>query len=231
MHRGRRQATAPRIVMGVIVMVVGLMLTLDNFGILDSRRFWQLWPLILIALGLTKLSHWARAGGRPEGIGLLAIGLAFLLINFHVLHFRQLFPLFLLGMGALIVARAVWGDRALQEGSGAEAPNARIDAFVVMGGVKKASSAPDFQGGDAFAMMGGCEIDLRQASIQNGPAVLDIFAVMGGIEIRVPESWAVEILGNALLGGFEDKTRRPADESKKLIITGLAVMGGVEVKN
>jgi Cell wall-active antibiotics response 4TMS YvqF/Domain of unknown function (DUF5668) len=228
-HPGRDKA-APRLVMGLIVMCVGLVLTLDNFGILDSRRFWQLWPLILVALGLTRLSHWARTGGPPEGLGLLAVGLAFLLVNFGVLRFRQLFPLFLLGGGALILAKAAWGRLPSQE-SAETKTDALIDAFVVMGGVKKASSSPDFKGGNAFAIMGGTEIDLRQASIEAGAAVLDTFAMMGGIEIRVPESWTVEIRGNALLGAFEDSTRRPPDEKKRLIVTGFAIMGGVEVKN
>jgi predicted membrane protein len=228
-HRGRR--TTPRLVMGIIVMCVGLMLTLDNFGVLDSRRFWQLWPLILVGLGLARLAHWARAGGRPEGIGLVVFGLAFLLLNFHILSFRHLFPLFLLGVGALMFTKAFLGERAIVGEDAEGGTHALIDAFVVMGGVKKASSSPDFKGGSAFAVMGGTEIDLRQASIETGPAVLDTFAMMGGIEIRVPESWTVEIQGNALLGGFEDKSRRPPDEKKRLIITGFAIMGGVEVKN
>jgi LiaF transmembrane domain/Cell wall-active antibiotics response LiaF, C-terminal len=227
-HRGRR--TTPRLIMGLIVMGVGLMLTLDNFGVLDSRRFWQLWPLILVGLGVARLGHWARSGGRPEGTGLVVFGLALLLLNFHILEFRHLFPLLLLGVGALMFFKSFLGERALQE-EAEGGTHSMIDAFVVMGGVKKASSSPDFKGGSAFAVMGGTEIDLRQASIETGPAVLDTFAMMGGIEIRVPESWTVEIQGNALLGGFEDKSRRPPDERKRLIITGFAIMGGVEVKN
>jgi LiaF transmembrane domain/Cell wall-active antibiotics response LiaF, C-terminal len=228
-HPGHDTAT-PRLVMGLIVMGIGLMLTLDNFGVLDSRRFWQLWPLILVALGLARLSHWARTGGRPDGVGLFAVGLALLLLNLHIIQFRHLVPLFLLGMGAVIFLKAFLRERAPQDGSDTGG-QALIDAFVVMGGAKRASSSPDFKGGNAFALMGGVEIDLRQASIETDAAVLDIFAMMGGIEIRVPESWTVEIRANALLGGFEDKTRRPPDERRRLVITGFAIMGGVEVKN
>jgi hypothetical protein len=228
-HRGPHTATV-RLVMGLAVMGVGLMLTLDNLGVLDSRRFWRLWPLILVALGLSRLGKWARTGGHPEGLGLLGIGLAFLLVNFHVFQFRHLFPLFLLGAGAIILFKAVWGERAIREGDSLGS-DAVVDAFVVMGGSKKASSSPDFKGGNAFALMGGVEIDLRQAAIETGPAVLDILAMMGGIEIRVPETWTVEIQANAILGGCEDKTRRPPDDKKRLVITGFAIMGGVEVKN
>ena len=47
-----------------------------------------------------------------------------------------------------------------------------------------------FRGADLIAVMGGCEIDLRQAAI-NGEAVIDVFCMWGGIEIRVPEDWTV----------------------------------------
>ena len=56
-----------------------------------------------------------------------------------------------------------------------------------MGGVNRTSNAPDFRGGDMMAFMGGCEIDLRQARIAAGPAVIDAFAFWGGVEIQVPE--------------------------------------------
>ncbi|HET8646769.1 MAG TPA: LiaF domain-containing protein, partial [Vicinamibacteria bacterium] len=103
---------------------------------------------------------------------------------------------------------------------------------ALLGGVKRISRATDFPGGSCSAMLGGCEIDLREAAMPEGrTAVLDTLALMGGVEVRVPDDWSVETRGMAVLGGFEDKTRRPLDDRKKLVVTGLAVMGGVEVKN
>lgn len=230
MHRERMENPAGRFVFGVFVMLIGLMLTLDNFGVLDARRFWRLWPVVLIGVGLARLSRWTQRGGRPEGLTMVVIGLAFLLTNFHVLEFRQLFPLLLLGVGGLMVLKAMRGAPGSREGS-AEPPSARMDAFAMLGGVRRTVSAQDFRSGTAFAVLGACEIDLRQASIQTGTATIDAFAMWGGIEIRVPEDWMVETRGIALLGGFEDKTRHPGSESKKLVVTGLALMGGVEVKN
>ena len=56
--------------------------------------------------------------------------------------------------------------------------------------------------------MGGCEIDLRHASMPEGrAAVLDTFAFWGGIEIRVPEDWEVVSQGIAVLGGFVNNAR------------------------
>ena len=51
--------------------------------------------------------------------------------------------------------------------------------------------------------MGGCEIDLRHASI-DGEAVIDIFALWGGVELRVPPDWTVVSRVTPILGGVDD---------------------------
>jgi len=101
-----------------------------------------------------------------------------------------------------------------------------------MGGVVRTNDSQDFQGGELTAIMGGCEIDLRQASIKSGEATIEIFAFWGGVEIKVPEDWGVDVQAIPLLGGIDDKSRPPKGGSKKkLIITGYAIMGGAEIRN
>jgi hypothetical protein len=109
---------------------------------------------------------------------------------------------------------------------------------AVLGGSKTGSGGAgggpqrDFKGGRAMAVMGGCEIDLRRASMPEGQEVMvDVFVMWGGIEIKVPEDWVVVNHGTAILGGFENKTRPLPGAAKRLVVTGTAIMGGVEVKN
>ncbi len=249
---------SPRLVFGFAVMAVGLLLTLDNLGVLEARHYWRYWPVILIVGGLAKTVESMRECGRPVGMGLVVIGVVLLIANFGLLPVRQLWPLFLLGLGASIVWKAlarrgaegpdvadrikdtirssVEGTvRSSMEGAprssaeGGTSPS--LSAFAVLVGVRRASNAQDFKRGDAFALMGGCELDLREASMKDDEAVFDVFALMGGVEMRVPDDWVVDNRGFALLGGFVDKTRPVRDAKKRLILTGLAVMGGVEVKN
>jgi predicted membrane protein len=82
--------------------------------------------------------------------------------------------------------------------------------------------------------MGGCEIDLRDASIAaDSTAVIDCFAFWGGIDVRVPEDWTVMLEVTPLMGGIEDKTR-PAQQGtsgKRLHVRGFAIMGGIVIKN
>ena len=79
--------------------------------------------------------------------------------------------------------------------------------------------------------MGGCEIDLRKATIGEEEAVLDIFAFWGGVVIQVPEEWEVDNRVNAFLGGVENKTRPVPSGAQRLVLTGTVLMGGAEVKN
>jgi predicted membrane protein len=218
---------SPRLVFGLGVMVLGLLLTLDTFGIVETRPLVRFWPVLLIAVGLAKLGHAIRCG-RAEGLGLALVGVALLLNNLDVVRLRQLVPVAILAVGTVIVWKAL---RVRHRGRPLLDSSARVEAFTFMGGVQRATSARDFQGGNASAVMGACEIDLSQASIQGGEAVIDTFAFWGGVEIKVPEDWRVETQGLAILGGFVDSTKRPLEDGKRLVVTGLAIMGGVEVKN
>lgn len=218
-----------RLFLGLAVMLFGLALALDNFGLFQLRYLLRFWPVVLIVLGATRLRRSTREGGRPDGLVMTCIGVLLLLMTLDLLRFKQAFALFLFAAGGAMVLRAV---RRGPEGDPGPGGTERVDAFALLGGVQRVLRSTDFRGGSVSATLGGCDIDLRQATILDGDtAVLDTLALMGGIEVRVPEDWTVETRGMAVLGGFEDKTRRPLDDRKKLVVTGLAVMGGVEVKN
>lgn len=218
-----------RLFLGLAVMLFGLALALDNFGLFQVRFLLRFWPLALVVVGGMRLARSLREGRAPDGLVMTCVGLLFLLMTLDILRFKQAFALFLLALGGVMVLRAVRGGTGGALGPlGAE----RLEAFALLGGVQRVSRSADFRGGNASATLGGCEIDLRQSSILDGEtAVLDAMAFMGGVEVKVPEDWTVETRGVAVLGAFEDKTRRPLDDRKKLVVTGLAVMGGVEVKN
>ena len=47
-------AGAVRLVFGILVIVAGLLFTLDNFGLVSARFLLRLWPVALIAIGQHK---------------------------------------------------------------------------------------------------------------------------------------------------------------------------------
>jgi hypothetical protein len=84
---------------------------------------------------------------------------------------------------------------------------------------------------NAVAIMGGDEIDLREAEIEGGELTLNLFALMGGSNIYVPDSVEVETGGFSLMGGHEEiGSERPPRAGAPLIrIRVYALMGGASI--
>ena len=183
----------------------------------------------LIAVGILKL--WQSRGGNAfGGLVVTTVGVWLLLesLGLVFVHFWEMWPLLLVILGASMVWQGLRGGR---RHAAASDENDTLSALAVLGGVNRGNNSRAFKGGDLTSVMGGCEIDLRQAAIE-GEAVFDVFAIWGGIEIRVPENWTVIGRVTPILGGFDDKTR-PAQQAspQRLVIRGVVIMGGVEVKN
>lgn len=233
----------PQLILGLVIVTVGLLLTLDRLGIIEEAEYYlRFWPAGLIAIGFGKLWQCRSShSGVLGGVVIAGAGVWLLLDEFDLVRrsFWDLWPLVLVALGASLVWRAFVGRRPAPHDS-----TSVVSAVAVMSGVSRGNNSAAFRGGDLTAIMGGCEIDLRQAQI-NGEAVIDVFALWGGIDIRVPENWTVVGQVTPLMGGYEDKTRPPHPENPsptalpglrpggehRLIIRGFILMAGVEVKN
>jgi len=214
----------PRLVVGLAIMLAGLVLALDSLGLVDGGVFFRFWPLALVAVGVVKLMSPSRHGS--SAIVWIVAGIAFLLVTLGRMSFGGVWALIIFAVGANIAWKAFRPPAVPRESSSA------LDIVQFMGGTKTVVTTPDFKGGQATAVMGGCEIDLRSASMPEGrAAVLDTFAFWGGIEIKVPDDWEVVSQGNAVLGGFVNNARSLPGARRRIVVTGLAIMGGVEVKN
>jgi predicted membrane protein len=222
----------PQVLVGFLIIVVGVLFTLDNLDIIRATDVLRYWPAGLVMVGLLKLWHARRDGhGWLGGLALVVVGVYMLVarIVYFTIELRELVPLVLVFLGGYMVWRGFGGTRRERTADG----QGHFSALAIMGGVSRRSNAQAFQGADLTAVMGGVEIDLRQASIPPGaPATIDVFAMWGGIEIKVPEDWTVITRVLPLMGGVEDKTHAPQTlPEKRLVVRGLVVMGGVVVKN
>ncbi len=83
------------------------------------------------------------------------------------------------------------------------------------------------------AVLGGVELDFREAVLAPGVTEVHATVFMGGVSIIVPPQLAVEMDGIAIMGGFAHTERAPAQadpDRPVLRVTGVAVMGGVEIR-
>jgi predicted membrane protein len=217
---------------GVAIIVAGLVLTLDNLGLIQAHTIFKLWPLVLVAMGVAKIRQ--DRGGSSMGGWFLVLGGAFLLLfTFGHGHLADaLGPMLVVAVGILIVVKA------LKQNRGVPPELARSEDFLqgtaIFGGFKRRVSTQSFKGGELTAIFGGYEVDLRQAVLENGQARIDVFVLFGGGEIRVPEGWEISNRATAIAGALNDSTHHgPASpESRpRLVVTGLILFGGTEVKS
>ena len=231
--RARSNASS-QVVIGLLVVAFGVLFLLDNLNIIYLRHVIFFWPLAFVASGLVALCSDGPRSGRITGIVLIAIGLAMTLnrLGYVFISWRTFWPLVMIALGGLIVFRTLGGGRVPRPSLAKDGVSAEnlIDITAILGGFERRVSAPDFRGGEITAIMGGCALDLREASLTT-EAVLNVSAIWGGITIKVPPDWTVILNGTPVMGGFTEKTARPPDNRKRLVVTGYAIMGGVEVRN
>lgn len=103
---------------------------------------------------------------------------------------------------------------------------------VLGGGVRRGNWTPA-ETNLAIAVMGGVELDLRDARLRPGEVTeIDCFALMGGVEVIVPPDVEVQCNGVGIMGGFEYDQREEstaAIDAPVLRINGMAMFGGVEI--
>ena len=104
--------------------------------------------------------------------------------------------------------------------------------LAVMSGVGRGGRWTPPRHVNAVAVMGGVELDFREARFPEGETTVNVLALMGGVEIVVPPGLAVDCGGAALMGGYDrlsqDGDARTAPGAV-LRIRGVALMGGIEV--
>lgn len=230
---------------GVIVLIVGLLLLLNQSGIpMPSWLF--TWPVFLIVLGIyIGAKHQFR---KPGWIVICLIGSVFLLDGFvegvNISHF--FWPILIIGIGLYMIVshNKRKGDRhawefnnnvsiASDETSTPPSKEDYLDFVAIFGGIEKRVISKNFQGGDIVCIFSGAELNLTQSEIK-GKVVLELTNIFGGTKLLVPANWEIKSEIVAIFGGIEDKriqqTDMPTGENV-LILRGTTILGGIDIKS
>ncbi len=237
MENNKSTFFSPQFILGLMIIGVGIIFMLDNFDILYAGDIMRYWPAILVVYGVSKISQARNGSGQLFGWIITIIGSAMLLDRLDFINFRihDWWPVILIIIGVNFLRGSWRRKKSLAEHpfmDTAVDSDSYIRNTAFMSGVKRIITSKEFRGGEISSLMGGCEIDLREAEMKDNEAHLDVNIIMGGVEIRVPLGWAVVVEATPIMGGVEDRTYTAKEGTpKRLILTGSIIMGGVEVKN
>lgn len=215
-----------RIWVGLFFCVFGLGFLLHQADLIDFTQVLSAWwPIIVMSVGIIQLLQ-RRASSVITGILLFVVGLLFLLSHWFGLDiYSYIWPLIFIFIGIIIIFTRIKQEKTIEESDD-------LNTTVLLSGAEIRSQSKSFQGGSVLTILGGAEIDLRDAVIVDG-AKIDITSILGGVSILVPENVRVELSGIPLLGGWEDSTRHVGLTGEEVVlkVQCLTILGGAEIKN
>jgi predicted membrane protein len=248
-RRAERYGRHGHIWTGIFILILGIagLLKVSLLNIPDWVFSWQ---MLLIVMGF-----FIGIRRRFEGLGwfvLMVVGGAFLLNDIYpdMSLRRYLWPMILVMVGLLIIARPrrrTWNnldpEKKNADTIGSDpssiADNTSVkedfvDCTSFFGGTKKNIFSKNFKGGDIVNIFGGTELNLTQADIVDGKAIVEITNIFGGTKLVVPSDWAVKSEAVTIFGGIEDKrslSTAVGMGNKVLIIKGTVLFGGIDIKS
>lgn len=228
------------LIWGLLFVVVGIIFGGNALNIWSINVFfpgwWTLFLIIPCVVSIIKYGfNWGS--GMLVIIGLILLFDELNIIN-NIIIWRLVFPLILVMIGISIMASFFRGvdKKSFDINDYSKSKDYRYDLnqypkyTAILGGGNYKNNTEDLKGIVVEAILGGLEIDLRDAKITED-ILLDLTAVLGGIDIFIPDNVMVEVVsGVPILGGFEHKINRNVISGPKVKIKYTVVLGGIEIK-
>lgn len=221
-----------QVVVGLALLVLGIGLLLANLGWVDFAVLARWIPLFFVGVGI-----WQLIANRFRFItGPLILVVGGILVQLSIFDVIALGSVLDLWPLLLIII----GGSMLLERTGVKLPQPFthdedvVSILSIFNGPEHSVTSPAFQGGEATAVFGGIDLDLRRTAVAAPPAQINAFALFGGIDIFVPAGWQVETDVIGIFGGTDDeRTHKLAEPGTPatLVVTGFAMFGGITLKN
>jgi predicted membrane protein len=210
-----------RVLVGVGLLAVGGVLLAGEADLLDAGDVissW--WPLGIVALGLLKFTS------RPRDVGgavaVTAVGLVLLAWSLDLIGIALL-PIVLIAAGLVVLFRTPHAERA-------QVATSDLELVAIFGSRDARVTTPVFLGGEAVAIFGGIDLDLRSTALPREGATLELVSIFGDIDLLLPMGWAVEVSGPAVFGDLDDRTLGAPAGAPVLRIRSTVVFGDVELR-
>ena len=245
-----------KIVIGLIIMLAGAFLLLDNMGFFLPlvRDIVISWQALLIVLGIVLLVD-RPSDHKILGIILIVLGTLLLMpkFNFNISSF--ILPGLCIAFGIGLIIKATTQKRYFKNNEAwcedTSEWKSRFKDFeknvtterggfvrkeYVFSGSKEKWSQGKLKNVEIEAVFSGVEIDFTQAELADDIKVaahIKVKSVFSGVTLYVPEDWNIMVQKTGVFGGFVDMrpNRILQIVSEKLVVLEVeAVFGGGEIR-
>lgn len=218
-----------RILWGLVFIVLGIIIALNVFNIIDFNIFFRgWWTLIIIVpcfIGLFDNTNESKMGNI---VGLV-VGVLLLLMCNNLIRFDIIIKLFIPAIFVIIGLYLMLGSSINSKvKEKINSTNKDNLESIVATFAEKNEKPNKFNGAKVDAIFGSVYLDLSDASIKN-ESVIVASAIFSGINIKVPEDVEVKIKSTPIFGGVSNKSKGK-NEKKIIYIEAYAVFGSVDIK-
>ncbi len=232
-----------RTLFGLIVVLIGAVLLLDNLDISGSDIPGDYWPVILIVLGL---AGWIGKSLLPGLGSMVLMSLGGILLAQNLVDdksFVDFWPVLAIAVGVSILFGQRHGKRHKGRfimgfhGGGNRWKNRRRchtnnDSDEYFSGEARQFGG-EYTGSTARVKLGSERMDLSLATLPAEGATLSLDVTLGEYKIRVPDDWKLDIQADITMAEISDN-RRPIEGDRTgptLTVGGRVFMGGVEISS
>jgi hypothetical protein len=104
-------------------------------------------------------------------------------------------------------------------------------AIAILGGARRSGRWVVPRHYTCVSVMGGIDLDLREAQFSEREVTIQVFTLMGGVNIVAPDGIEIDVSGIGLMGGFDNRAEGPGlPGAPSVKVIGFALMGGVNVR-
>jgi len=217
---------------GVVLILIGLVIGLNSFGVTDIDIFfdgwWTLFIIVPCFIGLLDFQKGDKVG---DVIGLL-IGIALLLVCREILDFdfiaKLILPTILVVIGLSMIFNNTLKAKISEKVK--EGKKNGLEAIVAtFAGQKVDKTDEKFEGASLDAVFGSIVLDLRKAKLSK-EVTIEASAIFGGIEIIVPKGVNVKVKSTPIFGGTSNRIINSEDNKETIYIESFSMFGGVDIK-
>ena len=218
-----------RILWGLVFIVLGVIIALNVFNIIDFniffRGWWTLFIIVPCFIGLFDNTNESKIGNI---VGLV-IGILLLLMCLGLFRFDTLIKLFIPAIFVIIGLYLIIGSSIKTQVKEKIKSTDKDNLVSICATFAEKNEKPNkFNGAKLDAIFGSVFLDLSDASIKN-ESVIVASSIFGSVNIKVPEDVEIRIKSTPVFGGVTNKSKGK-NEKKIIYIEAYAVFGSVDIK-
>ena len=220
-----------RNVVGIILVLLGVLLGLKAFDIIDINIFFKgWWTLLIIIPGIFDLF---KENERISGSIKVLIGVVLLLVCQNIIDFslvgKLILPLILIFVGISFISKNIVRTKIAKEMDNIDKTTMTKDHIYAIFSTKKLEpNSSKINHFDLTAVFGEINLDLENLSIK-GDIIINTNIIFGTIKLTVPEGYSVKVKSTSLFGDVSNN-KKNKDNKNIIYIDNMTFFGEVKVK-